>query len=143
MRVIDIKAIRERAEKATPGPWKQTGAFGQLFERATDDDKDLSTILGEVWHAPFKKLTEQQQIDIEFIINARQDIPALLAYIEQLEAAARIVVKEDCEGERCIGYGDGCKNCNTRKLAELLGFENYYIDETLPLPPLPEPGEEL
>ena len=63
-----LQSIRERAEKATPGPWL---------------NNDISYYVLSNWHVVTKV---EHYNDVPFIARARQDIPALLAHIEQLEA---------------------------------------------------------
>jgi len=70
-----IEEIRKRAEDATPGPWK-VGVDGYVCNAGfyvTD------TIVEDITSNIFEKE------DAEFIANARQDIPALLAHIAELE----------------------------------------------------------
>jgi hypothetical protein len=69
--IEQIEAIRERAKKATVGPWYFDGQY-ELY--ATSDG------LGPV------KLRNRlyPRNNFEFIANARQDIPALLAEVEYL-----------------------------------------------------------
>ncbi|MFF2612672.1 hypothetical protein [Kitasatospora sp. NPDC058046] len=84
---LDLDAIQARADAATPGPW-----------RATDDDDTwrmhgthpripgmkwqilkapkANTPYAEYWPSP---------ADAEFIVQARQDVPALLARVQELE----------------------------------------------------------
>lgn len=89
----ELAAIRAREQQATPGPW----------DAAADDDAHRVWMLqaGErpatyeshhVWecdHAcyPGEPQYEQADADADFIAHARSDIPALLAYVEELEAA--------------------------------------------------------
>ena len=77
-----LAEIRERAEKATKGPWHHhiTG---------THDDPDYSItqtnhVTRDVWTIPHKL------DDIPFIANARQDIPDLLAEIDRLRLALEL-----------------------------------------------------
>jgi hypothetical protein len=67
---VDLKAIRERAEKATPGPW-------HVFVCIRCDALHL-------WPGPCGK-HDPTDADKEFIDAARSDIPALLEHIEELE----------------------------------------------------------
>ena len=77
---MNLTEIEERAAKATPGPWKVYG--------------------GKIWKCsyPCKIVLKGDQIDnlignqsdIEFVVNAREDIPALIARVKELE---EIVVK--------------------------------------------------
>lgn len=74
-----IRAIRERAEKATAGPWQcQVPALTVGFPRGKI--KPLK-IEGRLYNHPMLPID-----DAEFIAHARTDIPALLAHIEELEA---------------------------------------------------------
>ena len=81
----DLDAIRQRCEAATPGPW----GFSSFERRYILDD--TTDVVGEV--APtdtgaaitvFSVATGALE-DAEFIALARTDIPALLAYIDDLE----------------------------------------------------------
>ena len=76
----DLTAIRERCEKATPGPWEvvKGKSFGVQSE-----NKNIASC--------FRNENE------DFIAHSRQDIPALLAHIEHLEA--RVVELEDLQDD--------------------------------------------
>ena len=69
----DLAAIRERCEKATPGPWEvvKGKSFGVQSE-----NKNIASC--------FRNENE------DFIANARADIPALLGYIAKLEAVVGV-----------------------------------------------------
>lgn len=80
-----IAEIRERAEKATPGPW-------------INDGNDVSDNIGR------RICFIRDDDDADFMANAREDIPALLAdrdalaaEVEQLQAE-RILLKAHAEG---------------------------------------------
>ena len=74
---LEIAAIKERFEQASPGPWK---AFiegrdhfgGSSFVGTGNHDIYLAGATGE---------------DYDFIAHARQDIPRLIAEIERLKSA--------------------------------------------------------
>lgn len=79
---INLKAIRERCEKATDGPWL-----------AEDDsqkvNKDLSLAFTAVKLTTGKNLLRligSPNLNAEFIAHARTDIPALLDWIERAAA---------------------------------------------------------
>lgn len=75
----ELATIRERAEKATPGPWETWGTSGfPDFYVGMAKDED-----GRWWT---KDNTELGQDDAEFIAHARTDVPALLAHIDALTA---------------------------------------------------------
>ncbi|MCR8986056.1 hypothetical protein NW801_13590 [Brevibacillus laterosporus] len=71
----ELQEIRERVEKATSGPWKERARNGDfmLIERGL-------VIAGT-------------KSDLDFIINAREDIPNLLSEIDRLRKAL-IEIKE-------------------------------------------------
>lgn len=70
----ELQAITERAEKATEGPWKlsYTGVSNL-------DGKDV------LW-ATINEDIYGNKADVDFVLNARQDIPKLLAEIKRLQA---------------------------------------------------------
>jgi hypothetical protein len=70
-----LEQIRERCDKATPGAWGGivcTSSGIELFS-AVSGKKCLNTMK-----------------DLEFITNARKDVPVLLDYIEQLQEALEL-----------------------------------------------------
>lgn len=101
-----LNAIKERAAKATPGPWYHN----RHNEISTPNGARLAqTVTG---------------LDAEFIAHAREDVPALVAEVERLEEVAvarfhlslgweRIVSEKDVEIERLRKaleyYADLCK----------------------------------
>src|SRR5260221_9904389 len=72
----ELKEIRERAEKATPGPWLGLYLSGDTINGVKNAPGAVG--LGEVG------LTAA---DHKFITHAREDIPALLAEVEWLRDA--------------------------------------------------------
>ena len=83
---LDLGPIKERAERATEGPWvfdrKATGgeASPSLFSNAK--------ILGDLAPMPITTGTPfWTDSDFDFIAHARADIPALVAEVEALRAA--------------------------------------------------------
>jgi hypothetical protein len=69
-----LQAIRDRAEKATPGPWVTEG---DVVVRDNDDSDDRW--ITEAWE-------ETGPHNAEFIAHARTDVPLLLAVVEAAEA---------------------------------------------------------
>lgn len=69
----ELRAIRERAEAATPGEWKGL---------------DVSLFYQEGWLAngPIAMSYEAAKSDAAFIAHARTDVPALLDEVERLHA---------------------------------------------------------
>ncbi|HEY9409311.1 MAG TPA: hypothetical protein VIQ30_22740 [Pseudonocardia sp.] len=78
---LDLDAIRARAEGATDGPWVVGGTApsGGVYFGTTHDPDD--------WDEPGVLLGTALAIDgtdAEFIVHAREDVPALLAEVERL-----------------------------------------------------------
>lgn len=95
-----IAEIRERAEKATPGPWhvKQPGAHSKEYIRVVDAGAPsthgyISAGVAQVCcrrtSTEFKNRIPSavEQANAALIANARADIPFLLAQIDELRAA--------------------------------------------------------
>lgn len=78
-----IKEIKERAEKATPGKWRvekyyhDEHGYEEFIKWAAVVVKNY-TITRNDWSNP-------AMTDLEFIANARQDIPYLLEKIDELQ----------------------------------------------------------
>jgi len=75
--MADIKAIRERVEKATPGPW---GWDLYYIVGRVPKGRPGGEVIGEM-RATVDRLEyplSQRKADAEFIAHARQDIPDLL-----------------------------------------------------------------
>jgi hypothetical protein len=73
-----LEAIRQRAENATPGPWKWSGQTEGGFIPQGAYLGDTLILLGDHY--------ENYKEDATFIAHARTDIPALLDHIAELEA---------------------------------------------------------
>ena len=89
---LDLAAIRERVEKATPGPWREDGPWWHDNDEATvvitvDVDRAAVCIQPPL-HA---RRGLASDADMEFIAHAREDIPALLAEIDRLNATIQRV----------------------------------------------------
>lgn len=84
---LDTKAIRGRAEAATPGPWRAGSRETWLVFRDIGNPDHMAPALGRVvahvnQHFPYAA-------DANFIAAARTDVPALCDRVEALEAALR------------------------------------------------------
>lgn len=88
----EIDAIRKRLEVTTPGPWKIKGDYGLLCSEITTQDE--SRAIATVWTKKVEnKLGKNSEIiypvvpelmaNAEFIVNAKQDIAALLDALEK------------------------------------------------------------
>jgi hypothetical protein len=80
-----LNQIRERCDKATPGPWRvgnNTITDRHHGEESVVDDIRV-IVRREVYGGP---ADGQTYADIRFIAHTRQDVPALLDYVAELEA---------------------------------------------------------
>lgn len=81
---LDLDAIRERADAATKGPWHVEYCGERGYPQRVCNDAAV-TVADTHWGggglAP----------DAEFIAHAREDVPALLAEIQQLRAELEAV----------------------------------------------------
>lgn len=106
----DREAIRQRAEKATKGPWTAENA-------ETREDGSPGNAWGVV-SPDFIVILHDfvRNVDAEFIAHAREDIPALLAALDVLEAERdRLRVMTDRWDDRAEDatwpYGQGISEC--------------------------------
>ena len=94
--MLDIEAIRKRAEAATKGPWEfDLWEINNKQYKYTAQISDKTGALAYTW-APFPQeerlgvyALRQIKDDAFFIAHARQDIPALIDELERTRAAAR------------------------------------------------------
>jgi hypothetical protein len=93
----ELAAIRERAEKATPGPWRWSNAkvLNGKYDFVPQGSYLADTLI------MFGDTYENGEHDAEFIAHAREDIPRLLDEIERLQ---RVMAALDDEGMFRLGY---------------------------------------
>jgi len=75
--MIDLTAIRARADKATPGPWTREECGNDTRICGGDEvlfDNEWGSATGQDW------------LDAAFIAAARTDVPALCDEVESLRA---------------------------------------------------------
>lgn len=81
----ELQAIKERVEKATPGPWG--------FDKGKKEHMDRRPAVIEVFVEEENEWFISGDIsdlkDAEFIAHAREDIPALIAEVERLQKALK------------------------------------------------------
>jgi hypothetical protein len=76
----ELQACRERAEAATPGPWKVSRVpFDE--RKGTDEVCDL---VNDTWVVTRVGFLRDFRSDAKFIAHAREDVPRLLATIDAL-----------------------------------------------------------
>lgn len=93
MTKAELKAIKARADKATPGAWREFHypeiSYGHRVEGGGRCVSESNT-----------RDREQDCFDGKFIAHAREDIPALLAWVGQLQEQIRRMMnltEEDIE----------------------------------------------
>lgn len=93
-----LSAIKERVAKATPGPWlvapEKCGPEGQgVYE---SDGFGCICEVGD----PYPRGSNRPQENMEFIANAREDVPALVAEVERLREVIKgaTVVSNQAKG---------------------------------------------
>jgi len=78
--MTNLKAIRERVEKATSGEWKMWDGYGP--RGGFHYTPRIGTNIATVFSAGGKDI-EGRKEDFEFVARARQDIPELLDAFEE------------------------------------------------------------
>ena len=105
MRPEEIGEIRERCEKAAPGPWLREGLFVYVLHH-NGDYKDGKPFLVNRFSASIQAHTsqggtiEEAEANTDLIAHARTDIPKLLAEIDRLKGALE---KSGREADRKVG----------------------------------------
>ena len=87
----ELKAIENRCNKATPGPWKAchdgTCECSQIWSQSAD--VPVAEVTRGEWGdpgLPYGKIPEKiAEANSLFISHAREDVPKLLEYIKELE----------------------------------------------------------
>lgn len=74
----ELQAIRERAEKASAGPWEVCGTPNEPWRRIGNDYGCIDVYMQRLLNG---------DNNAEFIANARTDIPALLEEVLRLRKA--------------------------------------------------------
>lgn len=77
MNAEQLNAIKERAEKATPGPWVARGLNVLDYARVEVDINDYESKI---------VVKSTNNSDIKFIAHAREDIPQLVAEVERMQS---------------------------------------------------------
>lgn len=73
MNAEQLQAIKDRVDKATPGPWIiEESRFGSFNAASVDESYDLPACL-------------MNNANAQFVTNAREDIPALVEEVKRLQ----------------------------------------------------------
>jgi len=78
-----LREIRERCEKATPGEWGWRYSKGQVTEVVCSDSK--TPIISWMGFDDAFRPIKIHKANADFIAHARQDVPAMLAEIDRLK----------------------------------------------------------
>ena len=91
----DLDAIRARCEAATPGPWRVDGS---TYDEDCNEHLAPYGLEGPnerlVWSSGGGEYAHPDMATAQFIAAARTDIPALLAYIDELERRTTYTIGE-------------------------------------------------
>ena len=120
----DLDAIRARCEAATPGPWELHDSGDSWRVYAQDE------IVFDDGSAAGEYCTKCNEQDRDFFIAARTDVPALLAHVDELEAAWR---NERATFASCNRARQHCeRECEDlrKRVAELEARTTYTPGET-------------
>ncbi|MBR8661186.1 ead/Ea22-like family protein [Brevibacillus sp. NL20B1] len=119
----ELAAIRERAEKATPGPWRWSNAkvLNGKYDFVPQGSYLADTLI------MFGDTYENGEHDAEFIAHAREDIPRLLDALEAAYAEIeRLKRKLDAMDDAVYARFGYCEQQNVwADINERLGEEDY------------------
>jgi hypothetical protein len=114
---LDLAAIEARCSKATPGPWRANYWKGV-------PDRVMEPGGTTVLRASSTGLLSMARVDLDFVVAAREDVPALLARVRALEAEVAAL-----EPDARLGRAVRQMRDNT-KLARY--FHGYGLEATCP-----------
>lgn len=83
----EMAAIEQRAEAATPGPWQVERNHNGLLIGISSPSQmkhDLDFLF--TFYARISRRLSQEELNAEFIVHAREDIPKLIAEIKRMQA---------------------------------------------------------
>lgn len=137
MSADELKEIRARAERATPGPWEAKGnrlfanrpapPGGRIMDyetRTIIDERESVGVVAEFFAAaPTPEYILATRDNAQFLAHARADIPALLSRIVELEGALEKIADGVCMDD-VAEYDIGGCNLRCEKVARaVLGRE--------------------
>ena len=94
-----LAAIRQRADQATPGPWVPWNVYGPspdgLYRAAAIGRTHRDGLMGPESAATGPGMDiAASRADLQFVANARRDVPALVDEVERLRAVAEAAEAE-------------------------------------------------
>ena len=140
-----LQAIRERAEKATPGPWdwrlERQGDVERVYHHPSLLAPDGTPVANanDGLGIDSEYTVCESKDDALFIAHAREDIPALLTEVERLQAESE---RWQYDAAMWTGYSKDFERrlvaslALAKQLAEALHFTQEYVGEAT-LPALP------
>ena len=84
----ELDAIQARADAAAPGPWTVDTDFGHN-EYDEETDAPQAAYVPESLTVDLEEYDAMSVATAEFVARAREDVPALVAEVRRLRAAAR------------------------------------------------------
>lgn len=78
----ELQAIEERANAATPGPWKANESHYDFAVFAPHPSESGNTLIAQIDGG----ISTDSERDADFIAAAREDVPALIAEVRDLRA---------------------------------------------------------
>lgn len=101
-----LTAIKQRIEKATPGPWVGDRTDGTIkyqmgqsgCECAAESPWDCPHLVLRVNHksGDYGFLGQRRDEDAEFVMGARTDMPALVEALERAQEALKEIARDNC-----------------------------------------------
>lgn len=110
----ELQAIKERAEKATPGPWEYVGKSNNLIFTHNANYQYANVIAEEIGHG----------YDGDFIAHSHKDVPMLLSHITQLQAEIERLQTEVAVLERVVAKPK-VVTVHVKKETEFSSWENF------------------
>jgi hypothetical protein len=125
----ELAAIRERADAATPGPWNvfrgviwgRAGSSGP-YQLSIAKNANSSSVIEDTGAAD--RRDRRIEADLGFIAHAREDIPALLAEIDQLHAEVRDGAEALLRTHRILSAKQA-ENAALCEIVEAVGLVNF------------------
>ena len=90
----ELQKIKERCEKATPGPWKALNIPYNGYDDPEIVTKDGTYICQTTYDMQSQSEKHNVDEDMEFIAHAREDIPKLIAEVEKLKKKVKQLRKK-------------------------------------------------
>lgn len=85
---MNLDEIKQRAEKATPGPWVYFPGEFNTANDTGDHHGSVKSLADDWWIAAIDNVLDERETQANgvFIASAREDVLALVAEVERLRA---------------------------------------------------------